>query len=371
LIVRVHPFATSAAASLVAEHVAMSANARPVRPRVLNEGALYVAIDLGSNNCRMSIAQPTKRAFHVLHSYSRIVRLAEGLSQSTELTVEAMTRAVQALKTCKDHWERERTSFNVALERVYVHAVTTQACRLASNRDTFLSRVREELGLHLTVLTPEQEVRYAVAGCAHLMDRDSHSAILIDIGGGSTEVAWLRQDPYARLPRPKIVTWDSLNIGVVSLAEQWGGRDVTDAVFEGMIAQVINRLQPFAMEARKAPHFEGFHWLGTSGTITTIGSIFLRLTRYDRSRVDGLWMRAIDVDEVMEDLRDTTFRERANNGCIGFARADLVLAGCAIFEAIRRTFPAPRLRIADRGVREGVLLQLMEQNGHGHGGEER
>jgi exopolyphosphatase / guanosine-5'-triphosphate,3'-diphosphate pyrophosphatase len=319
--------------------------------------ATYAALDLGTNNCRLLVAEPSNWGFRVVDAFSRIVRLGEGLGASNRLSDAAAGRTIEALKVCQGKIEHRRVK--------RARLVATEACRLAENGPEFVERVEETLGLKLEILDRRTEAFLAVSGCAALADPRAHSVVVFDIGGGSTEIAWLdgrAANPLADATR-RIRAWDSLPVGVVTLAERHGGVDVTPLVFEGMVEEVADHLTDFALAAGKASQGLNFHLLGTSGTVTTLGGIHLDLPRYDRRRVDGLWLRDAEVTVVMERLLSSSYEERAANPCIGRERADLVLAGCAILEAIRRAFPAERLRTADRGLREGILMNLMRQDG--------
>jgi exopolyphosphatase / guanosine-5'-triphosphate,3'-diphosphate pyrophosphatase len=324
-----------------------------VAPRLRSKSVTYAALDLGTNNCRLLVARPSSEGFRVVDAFSRIVRLGEGLGSSRRLSEGAIERTIEALRVCRSKMEAR----GVTRARL----IATEACRAAENGPEFVRRVEEEAGLHLEIVDRETEAHLAVAGCAALADPGAESALLFDIGGGSSELVWLtgRRGESA----PKVRAWISLPVGVVTLAERHGGVDVTRAGFEAMVDEVRGLLAPFARRVSSARRCHRFHLLGTSGTVTTIAGVHLDLPRYDRRRVDGLWMRDLDVAGVIGNLLDMSFAERAANACIGHERADLVLAGCAILEAIRRTFPAPRLRIADRGLREGILMQLMNEDG--------
>ena len=317
----------------------------------------YAALDLGTNNCRLLVAEPSHFGFRVVDAFSRIVRLGEGLGHGNRLSDGAIERTLEALRVCKAKMEAK----GVARARL----VATEACRLAENGPAFVDRIRDEIGLDLEVVDRRTEAYLTVTGCASLADPKAQSVIVFDIGGGSTEIAWL-DGPAPGLfadPCKRIRAWDSLPVGVVTLAERHGGVDVSPEVFAGMVEEVAQLLLNFeliAAQAGRAPHF---HLLGTSGTVTTVGGIHLELPRYDRRRVDGLWMRDGDVTHVVDRLIDMPFEQRAANPCIGRERADLVLAGCAILEAIRQAFPSPRLRIADRGLREGILMTMMREDG--------
>src|SRR5690606_30675956 len=248
-----------------------------------------------------------------------------------------------------------------------VRLIATEACRVAANGRAFLDEVRAVTGLELEIADRQTEARLAVAGCSSLVERGTRGVVLFDIGGGSSEIVLidLTRGPHGRQLSRNIVGWTSLPVGVVSLAEQFGGRDVGPVLFEAMIREVQDMLDRFGQREALAGLVAGpdFHLLGTSGTVTTLAGLHLGLERYDRRRVDGLWLSDRETDAIVEQLVGWTFEQRVANACIGADRADLVLAGCAILEAIRRTWPAPRLRVADRGLREGILIEMMAADG--------
>jgi exopolyphosphatase/guanosine-5'-triphosphate,3'-diphosphate pyrophosphatase len=317
----------------------------------------YAALDLGTNNCRLLIARPDSDGFRVVDAFSRIVRLGEGIATTGDLSAAAMDRTMEALAICRKKIDER------AIARVRL--VTTEACRVAGNGARFLERVREELQLELEVLDRRSEAYLAAAGCASLAHRRAESVILFDIGGGSTELVWLAGParPGDGRIQSRMKAWASLAIGVVTLAERFGGKDVTAETFETMVSETLDALGPFIAETKGAQESAGFHLLGTSGTVTTLGGLHLGLARYDRRRVDGLWMRRSEIDAAIADLLAMPYEARAANGCIGRERADLVIAGVAIFEAIRRAFPAETMRIGDRGLREGMLIEMMSEDG--------
>ncbi len=316
----------------------------------------YAALDLGTNNCRLLVARPSGDGFRVVDAFSRIVRLGEGLGGSSRLRETAIDRTIDALHVCRTKMEAR----GVTRARL----IATEACRAAENGADFIARVREETLLDLEVVDRETEAHLAVAGCAALADPHAEGAMLFDIGGGSSELAWLSGSARDRRSlRQRVKAWTSLPVGVVTLAERHGGIVVDRPGFEAMVAEVRGLMAGFAAELTTARRCDRFHLLGTSGTVTTIAGVHLGLKRYDRRQVDGVWMQDDDVSAVIEQLLGMSFEDRAANPCIGNERADLVLAGCAILEAIRRTFPSRRLRIADRGLREGILMQLMDEDG--------
>ncbi|MEM9333055.1 MAG: Ppx/GppA phosphatase family protein [Pseudomonadota bacterium] len=320
---------------------------------------VYAALDLGTNNCRLLVAVPRQKGrFRVIDGFSRIVRLGEGLSQTGRLSDAAMDRAVEALKVCATKLGNRE----VKNQRL----IATEACRQAENGDVFLGRVKEETGLELEIVTRETEARLAAEGCGSLMDAKSDAAVMFDIGGGSTELILVRGSRRRRgNVADRIVDWTSLPLGVVTLAERFGGKDVTRELFSNMVRTVIDEISEFEGRKKLQSTFQsGYaHLLGTSGTVTTLAGIHLGLDRYDRRKVDGLWLRSEEIDDVIRDLLGMNYKERANNPCIGTERADLVLAGCAILEAIRKVWPTERLRVADRGLREGLLAEMMNADG--------
>jgi exopolyphosphatase/guanosine-5'-triphosphate,3'-diphosphate pyrophosphatase len=238
--------------------------------------------------------------------------------------------------------------------------IATEACRAADNAESFRARVASETGIRLEVIDRETEATLAVIGCSPLLDPKGRGAILFDIGGGSTELVRIERDPEANAA-PRIKAWMSIPLGVVTLAEHFGGKDVTADSYARMVAEVAQYVAPFAAE--HAGDLRDMHMLGTSGTVTTLAGVHLNLTRYDRRRIDGVWMDNSDVTAVITRLLGMSFQERADNNCISVERADLVLAGCAILDAIRDAFPLPRLRVADRGLREGMLVEMMREDG--------
>lgn len=331
-----------------------------------NRHPLYAALDLGTNNCRLLVARPTRRGFLVIDAFSRIIRLGEGLTQTGKLSEKAMTRTIDALKICAD----KMAKWNVKNSRL----IATEACRISENGQEFINRVYDQTNLNLEIITQETEAKLAVSGCASLLDRRCNWALIFDIGGGSTELIWLdlskrkrvwRKSLYDRLDAQNCIAgWMSLPYGVVNLAEKFGGRDIDHSIFEGMVEEVTAPLKVFEDTYKISEKLEDqkVHLLGTSGTVTTVAGIHLGLDCYDRKQVDGLWLNIADVRTVSNDLIDMDYEERVLEPCVGHERADLVLAGCAILEALIRIWPAQRLRVADRGLREGILATLMAED---------
>jgi len=326
------------------------------RPPVVSPDApTYAALDLGTNNCRLLVARPTADGFRVVDAFSRIIRLGEGVAASGRISEAAIMRAVEALLVCREKMRAR----GVGRARL----IATAACRAAENGEEFRSRVAKEAGLELEIIDSATEARLAATGCTELFDPAATGIILFDIGGGSSELVRLnRSHPgLSGPPRPDIVGWASLPVGVVTLAERYGGKAVSREIYQAMVEEVALLVDRFAAE--HGGDLGAFHMLGTSGTVTTIAGVFLRLARYDRRRVDGCWLADGEISQVVDELMGMSFEQRAANPCIGTERADLVLAGCAILDAIRRAFPCQRLRVADRGLREGMLVEMMREDG--------
>lgn len=316
----------------------------------------YGALDLGTNNCRLLLARPSAKGFAVVDAFSRIVRLGEGLGSSGRLKDAAMDRTIEALRICSNKLKWHR----VGPRRL----VATEACRLAENGEAFIARVAEETGLELEIINRETEAMLAAAGAEPLIAAGAQTAVVFDIGGGSTEVMWVERGATGGQVR----AWISLKAGVVTLSERHGGgRDVGPEQFEAMRHDVRALLAPFVADVQQLGAGAAAgpdHLLGTSGTVTTIAGVHLGLRHYDRSVVDGCWLESHEAETVTAALLAMTYDERARNGCIGRERADLVLSGCAILEEIRHAFPGQRIRVADRGLREGILAHLMKADGY-------
>lgn len=311
----------------------------------------YAALDLGTNNCRLLIARAAGTdGFTIVDAFSRIVRLGEGLAATGRISDAAMDRAIEALRICSDKLVRR----GVHLSR----AVATEACRRASNGAEFVARVYRETGILLDIIDPGEEARLAVGGCHALLEPGDGPALIFDIGGGSTEL--VRVDGHHDDIR--IIDWTSIPWGVVSLSEAEPhaapDRAVRLAAYGRMrhrAAEAMAEFVDYRTLGRDAP----LRLLGTSGTVTTLASVHLGLTRYARHAVDGLRVPAAEFRAISQSLAAKSMTERARVACIGTERADLVVAGCAILEAILDLWPAPRVGVADRGIREGILRGLM------------
>ncbi|MGR3513782.1 MAG: Ppx/GppA phosphatase family protein [Paracoccaceae bacterium] len=352
-------------------------------PRAVEDGAptkrdpagLYAALDLGTNSCRMLIAQPKGNQFHVVDSFSKSVQLGQGLERSGKLSAAAMRRTVQALKICRSKLDRHEVGHH--------RLVATEACRRAENGAAFLETVRLETGLRLEIIEPEEEARLAVVSCAPLVSSKTEQVLVVDIGGGSTELVWIDISKVPKVERPRalmrlhsgfapdpsspfasaqVVDWISVPLGVATLRDQFNDVDDDAARFALMswyFEENLSEFTPYAAEQAR----DGFQIIGTSGTVTTVAASHLGLRRYDRSKVDGLRMTSDQIDKVIRRYLEMGPDGRRSDPRIGRDRHALIMSGAAILQALLRVWPTDRLSVADRGLREGLLYAQMSADG--------
>ena len=311
---------------------------------------VIAALDLGTNNCRLLIAKPNPNGFQVIDGFSRIVRLGEGLLNKGELTKEAMARTFDALSVCGKK----------VIKQGVMHGryVATEACRQATNAEKFLQKVEEEIGIWVEIIPSKKEAELTLLGCIPLLDPQIPFALMFDVGGGSAEFLWVKMEKY----KPKILGCISLPCGVVTIAEKYGFPEIAPERYKKIVRDIQTLLNPFDKEFEISQTLlEGrAQILGTAGTVTTISAIQMGLKKYNRNLVDGSWLNFSDVHLICRDLVYATFDQRAAYTCIGLERAELIVAGCAVLEAICKTWSSYRLRVADRGLREGILVELSD-----------
>jgi exopolyphosphatase/guanosine-5'-triphosphate,3'-diphosphate pyrophosphatase len=314
-------------------------------------GRIFAALDLGTNNCRLLIASPAEAgatSLRVHDSYSKIVRLGEGVGAGGDLSEEAMERTIAALKVC----QKKLSRFNIDAARF----VATEACRRATNGSQFMQRIQNETGLAIDIITAEEEAHLAFMGCSSLLAQDREHALVFDIGGGSTELMWVD-----RVNDNRIIDWFSINYGVMNLSDKYGGGGLADLAYNDMVKLMNERLEAFqdkneiveTMATGKA------QMLSTSGTVTTVAAVYLDLPRYDRAKIDGITLPVSGLRDTAKRLVAMRPSERFNHPCIGPERSDFIISGCAIFEALSGLWQDGEITIADRGVREGIILSLM------------
>ncbi len=335
---------------------------RQRRRRRRKKQPIYAALDLGTNNCRLLIARPQGDRFRVIDSYSKVVRLGQGLASTGRISEDSILSAVEALKVSAHKMAERRVT--------RWRCVATQATRQAENGDEFLNRVKGETGISLEVISPRVEARLSVMGCLNLIDTSKDVVLVVDIGGGSTEISWVdvrklrAQGAVKRVHRPPISAWASLPVGVVTLSEQFPERDDRAAWFQDMKDTVRRHIHERGAANRFTKTFAAGqgHIIGTSGTITSLAGIHLKLPYYQRDRVDGLWMAQSDTVNIARDMAMRSLKDRAAEPSIGQDRSQMLVAGCAIIDVLCEMWPCERLRVADRGLREGILMGLMGQS---------
>lgn len=345
-----------------------------------SERPLYAALDLGTNSCRMLIAAPHEASFRIVDAFSKSVKLGKELERTGSLSQAAIARTLGALQVCATKLRRH------GVKRFRL--VATEACRRAENGDAFLKQVTRQTGLKLELIDPAEEARLAVVSCAPLVDPSASQVLVIDIGGGSTELVWLdigdvppaeRRAAIMKLQLARkrgadialaaghlrVVDWISVPLGVATLHERFS--DVEDrrsrfALMSWYFEEQMAEFTPY-IDAELPDYLVGFQMIGTSGTVTTVGAAHLGLTRYDRTAVDGMSLTGDEINTVIDGFLGQGFQTRIGKLGIGLDRADLVISGSAILQTLLRIWPTDRLSVADRGLREGMLYAMMSADG--------
>jgi len=335
---------------------------------------LYAALDLGTNSCRMLIAQPKGNGFHVVDSFSKSVQLGAGLEKSGNLSRTSMSRTLNALRICQQKLRKHKVD--------RMRLVATEACRRARNARRFVKWVKAETDLTLEIIQPEEEARLAVVSCAPLVSTKTEQLLVVDIGGGSTELVWIDLSKVPKRERPKaimrlhtgfaaadgpfaaakVVDWISVPLGVATLRDQFSDVDDDSARFALMSWFFEENLTDFAPYKDLQAH-DRFQIVGTSGTVTTVAASHLGLRRYDRTKVDGLRMTSQQIDKVIRNYLILGPNGRRQDPRIGQDRQALIMSGAAILQALMRLWPTDRLSVADRGLREGLLYAQMSADG--------
>lgn len=314
----------------------------------------YAAIDLGTNSCRLVVATPTTTSFRVVETFSKVVRLGEGIIQDNELSPRAMKRTLHALKVCR----------GVIDEYMPITAsrfVATAACRRAKNVSSFVEMVKRDTGIELEVISSKEEARLSVVGCLPLLNRNIKRVLVFDIGGGSTQISLARVTDFGKT---FIEGFVSLPYGVVTISEAFAGHEMSKLEYSTVVERTQSILAEFEEkhQINEAILNQEIQVIGTSGTVTVIGAVHLRLPRYNRSAVDGIAISASDINFTINKIKTMGVEGRCKHPCIGQSKSDLTVAGCAIIEALTTFWPISEITVADRGIREGILLDLMHSN---------
>jgi exopolyphosphatase/guanosine-5'-triphosphate,3'-diphosphate pyrophosphatase len=325
-----------------------------VYPNIIDQSLdpILAAVDIGTSNCRLLVARPDQLEFQVVDSFSRVVRLGEGVKETNVLLESAIDRTIEALEICAGKMSKNRVTFS--------RVVATEACRKAKNRDEFVDRVKSETGISIEIITSQEEAELALLGCSPLFDNKIDNTMVFDIGGGSTELIWTSRRNDQAIQSVQSV---SIPVGVINFKDKYGGDRFDDGIYEAMIASCISSFDKFSILDDVVNKIDAgiMELLGASGTVTTLAAIHLGLKRYSRNRVDGVFLQFSDLKKITRSLSKMSFKERSDQASIGLDRADLMVPGCAILEAICCKFPIGSLRVADRGVREGILFNLIQK----------
>jgi len=338
------------------KNVEHQAYKKPVQPSQTPAADNYAAIDLGTNSCRLVIATPTTTSFRVVETFSKVVRLGEGIIQDNELSSKAMKRTIQALKVCRGVIDEYMP---IAASRF----VATAACRRAKNVAQFVEMVKSQAGLELEIISPKEEARLSVVGCLPLLNRNIKRVLVFDIGGGSTQISLARVTDSGKT---FIEGFVSLPYGVVTVSEAFAGHEMSTLEYSTVMERTQNILAEFEEKyhIHEAIANQEIQVIGTSGTVTVLGAVHLKLPRYNRSAVDGIAISAPDVAATVNKIKTMGAEGRNKHPCIGQSKSDLTLAGCAIIEALTSFWPISEITVADRGIREGILLDLMHSKRH-------
>lgn len=316
---------------------------------------LFGAIDVGSNNLRMLVAsvQPNGEP-KVFDAFSRTVRLGANLNREGALVDQAIDKATNALRICAKKIQQAGV--------IRYRAVATEVCRQAVNSQRLVASVKRQTGIELEVISCAEEARLAMLGVSPLVEPTATDCLVFDIGGGSSEIVWGQRQSDGDL---KFIDHISLPFGVISLADRI---DETETARRASYQVLREELQVALMETeqrwqlRRNVQAGQVQVLGASGTVTTLAGVLLGLQKYARHRVDGTDLPTPQARHVIDHLLRQSPEDRARNGCIGASRCDMVLPGCAMFEAILGIWPVDKVRVADRGVREGILYDLSRQH---------
>jgi len=298
-------------------------------------------IDIGTLTCRLLVAD-----VHLPHQYKaidadrRILRLGEGVAQHKRLSVEAMDRVVGTLK----EWREQTAKYQ--LDAMVV--VATSAVRESDNRQEFLTRVKQETGWDVEVLTGEEEARRTLLGIQFGLPATIGDFLGLDIGGGSTECILDQKEQS-----PKVI---SLDLGAVRLLERVFHHDppIAQDLQNAEVCideQLVKVVQAFGAVLN-------IPLVGTAGTITTLAAMAQRLKQYDRTRIHNYALTLSTVKSLEKDLINKTASERLEMPGLEPGREFVIVAGTVILRRIMETFDFETCHVSDYGLREGVLVDL-------------
>jgi exopolyphosphatase/guanosine-5'-triphosphate,3'-diphosphate pyrophosphatase len=321
-----------------------------------------------------------ERRLKVIDSFAKIISLGEGIKQTGVLSEEAIERTIVALRACKKKLDSHR---------IYkMRAVATEACRQASNTKSLIERVNSEIGVDLEVISPQEEARLVLKGCSGVISDEKNYGILMDIGGGSTEVVWLKINKGMTRPTISVIDSISLPFGVVTISDTYTHSKNNQEIYTVLRKNILSTIDTFMKKNNIRTNFSkgDVQVITSSGTTTTLGSLTLGLSTYDRSSVDGKDFSSKKIVEVGEELLSRYLSSTPTTVKLGkeknfitnkffdhvldksseefkifaYNRMGLLAAGVVIINSILESIGDCLVRIADRGVREGILYDLMD-----------
>jgi len=302
-------------------------------------GPVVAAIDCGTNSTRLLVTDGSRAVERLM----RITRLGEGVDGTGRLSPDAIARTVSVLR-----------EFRSAMDRDGVQAVrmsATSAVRDASNREQFMAAAEDVVGIRPEVLSGMEEGRLAFAGATAELDPSNGPFLVVDIGGGSTELVVGRDEP---------VGVESMDVGCVRITEKFLHHDpprpeeLSDALME-----VRDQLED---AVRAVPELnDAQQMIGLAGTVTTVAAVELGLTEYDRDRIHHFWLTRAAAEDVFRTLATESRAARLGNPGLEEARADVIVGGCVVLVAVLRYFDLSGCLVSESDILDGLASSLLHR----------
>ncbi len=305
--------------------------------------ATFASIDIGTNTISLLIAEINEAGdFNNIQSENRITRLGAGFAQNNTLSGPAIERALATLIAMRALLEKEK------IDRFVVTG--TSAVRKAKNRKDFLESVKQKTGFEITVISGEEEARCTLLGISLLFQDRNKTTVVIDIGGGSTE---LIADDWAGPP-----FLSSTPLGAVTLSEGYLLSDPPTAREMKSLENVI------AAELAKIEHPmpSACRFVGTAGTLTTLAAIDQKMTRYDPDRINGYRLSYSGIEGIVNELARLPIQKRQSVPGLEKGREDLIVSGGLILLSVMKRFGYHQVLVSDYGLREGLLIDLYQNS---------
>ncbi len=306
---------------------------------------MFATIDIGTNSVLLLIGDslPDGR-IRIAADEARITRIGEGLTQSENLSAEAIERTLAALKEYRQLCEKHHVSASAV--------VATEALRRASNADQFLLRARDEMGFEIEVVTPEKEAWLTFHACAREFGTD---ILVCDVGGGSTELIWGRPQSGETKSETSSCQYISMPIGSVVLTEHFIKNDPVTADEFKEICTIID--QHLAQALQSLSHRHADKLIATAGTATTIAAIEKHMTSFDHSKIHGIVLEMLDVQVIIDELKMKSVAERRKIVGLQKGREDVILSGAIILDRVMRRLGYDVTTVSDRGLRWGLFYE--------------